>query len=204
MIKKIDTDKIPYDNHIRALCKTPYYGHPKGCPNYNKKEGCPPQRLIADFFDLEKDLYLIFTEFNIGEFAEKMRLAHPEWKESDYPDNPKKTAEFVSSIEDKLKQKNPHWQKAYYPKNNTKEWRSSREWYNPRRWQPRARKEHKQELDIFVSRYPDLMIDRCPEANGVNLTGLMYEIGIELRWRWPPIHDIKNKSYIITIAGHHR
>jgi hypothetical protein len=81
------------------------------------------------------------------------------------------------------------------------EWTSAREWYNPRRWQPTARKEHREEVQRFLAQYPDSVIDRCPEAHGINLTGLMHEIGIELQWRWPPIHDIKNKSYIISIGG---
>ncbi|MBN2459626.1 hypothetical protein JXB28_05050 [Candidatus Woesearchaeota archaeon] len=201
MITKIDSSIVPYDNLIRALCRTPYYGHSKGCPNYDKKEGCPPQKLITDVLDFDRELYLIFTEFPIGEFAEKMRITHPEWKESTYPDHPKRTSEFVQSIEGKLRERRPEWPDEYYAQRNTEQWTSARDWYNPRRWQPTARKEHREEVQRFLAQYPDLVIDRCPEAHGINLTGLMHEIGIELQWRWPPIHDLKNKSYIISIGG---
>ena len=63
--------------------------------SYNKKEGCPPQKLITDFLDFDRELYLVFTEFPIGEFAERMRIAHPEWRGFTYPDHPKRTSELI-------------------------------------------------------------------------------------------------------------
>jgi hypothetical protein len=202
MIIKIDSEIVPYDYLMIALCKTSYYNHSKGCPNYNKKEGCPPQQLISDVLDFNRELYVVFTKFPVGEFAERMRRTHKEWKEFTYPDNPQGAIKFIKSIENKLREKHPEWPDEYYAPRKTEQWTSSREWYNPRRWQPTARKEHMKEVEKFLAKYPGLIIDRCPEAHGINLTGLMHEIGIELQWKWPPIHNINNKSYIISIGGY--
>ncbi|GIU69961.1 MAG: hypothetical protein KatS3mg002_1197 [Candidatus Woesearchaeota archaeon] len=202
MIIKIDPEIVPYDNLIRGLCMTPYYGHTHGCPNYGCKEGCPPNNLIDKIFDFSKEMYIIYTTFPIGKFAERMRKNHPDWKETVYPDHPKKTYEFRDKIISKLKEKHPEWPEEYFPKINDERWTSSRDWYNPRRWQAIARKEHSIELETFIQKYPGLTINRFPEAHGINLTGLMHNIGIELSWQWPPIHNIKNNSYIVSVAGH--
>ncbi len=47
------------DYSVRRLCVKPYPNHKKGCPNFNKKEGCPP---TADFFDKVYDLIDGWTE----------------------------------------------------------------------------------------------------------------------------------------------
>lgn len=160
MIKKINPEEIKLSKKFQGLCKLPYHGHSNGCPNYGKKEGCPPQLpLLDEIFDFKKDLYVIYTSFPIGKFAERMRLAHPEWKE--------------------------------FP----------RQWYNPRLWQHTARKEHKEELKKFLTKNQDYEVNRSPEAHGVNVTELMKSIGIELRWEWPPKHNLENISYIISMGG---
>jgi hypothetical protein len=49
---------ISYD--LREVCLMPYHNHPKGCPNWNKKEGCPPQaEKIEDIIDIKKPIYVI-------------------------------------------------------------------------------------------------------------------------------------------------
>ncbi len=84
MISEIDPGKLSFSRKIQSLCRAPFYSHPHGCPNYGKKEGCPPnQPLIDRLFNLEKKLYLIYTPFAVGEFAERMRATHPEWE--DFP-----------------------------------------------------------------------------------------------------------------------
>lgn len=81
MISEIDPEMLSFGRKIQSLCRAPFYGHPKGCPNYGKKECCPPgKQLIDRVFDLEKKVYLIYTQFAVGEFAERMRAMHPEWK----------------------------------------------------------------------------------------------------------------------------
>jgi hypothetical protein len=64
-------------------CKISYPNHPKGCPNYNKKKGCPPHLapLVKTHFNMEKPLYFVYSEFHLNIHAERMKLKHPEWTE---------------------------------------------------------------------------------------------------------------------------
>jgi hypothetical protein len=202
MIIKINPEIIPYDTLIRLLCLTPHHGHSHGCPNYNIKDGCPPKMLINAVFDFSKEMYLIYTTFSVGQFAERMRMAHPEWKESNYPDWSQTAIDYRNAIMKRLASEHHEWPDTYFPKNIEGEWKSSRNWYNPRRWQESSRKIHRDELEKFINQHPDLKTNSFPEAHGINLTGLMYNIGIELPWQWPPVHNIKNESYTISVAGH--
>ena len=82
MIVRIEPSKIIVDSRIQKLCITPYYNHKNGCPNYNKKKGCPPnQPLINDVLDFNKEILLIYTEFDIKSHVEKMKEKHPNWSE---------------------------------------------------------------------------------------------------------------------------
>lgn len=202
MIKEIDSSKLPYDSLLQGLCRSPYYKHSSGCPNYNLKQGCPPKKLIDQVLDFNKDIYVIATDFPIGEFAETMRNLHPEWKASIYPENSEKTKHILKNIAERLKENHSDWPKEYFPEIPSELWISSREWYNPRRWQPSARKKHKNEINFFSSIYPELEIVSCPEAHGVNITGLMHNLGIKLNWQWPPEHRLTNKSYLVSLAGY--
>lgn len=199
MIEKINPEIIPYDRLIQSLCRIPYPGHLNGCINFGKKEGCPPRKLVCDIFDFNKEMYVIFTKFAVGKFAEKMRLEHPEWKERIYI---KRDVHEFNWIMNKLRKEHLEWKEKYFPQEINERWKSSRQWYNPRLWQETARKEHKKELEKLLSLYPNLLINRSPEATGVNVTGLMKEFGIKLNWQWPPPHNTKNLSYIVSIAGY--
>jgi len=66
------------DEKFQEMCKTPYWGHPRGCPNYGKRKTCPPQQKM--FFDVfDKDFYLIYTKFDLRSHIEKMKQRHPKW-----------------------------------------------------------------------------------------------------------------------------
>jgi hypothetical protein len=68
------------DPAVRGLCRKPYPGHPGGCPNYSRKDGCPPgTRLLGDDIDLSRPVYAIYNAFPLGEHVAKMRARHPEW-----------------------------------------------------------------------------------------------------------------------------
>lgn len=68
------------DSKMRALCVRPYPGHPKGCPNFEKKEGCPGRvPLAAEVFDLSKPTYFIYSCFDLGSHVKKMKKKHPDW-----------------------------------------------------------------------------------------------------------------------------
>ncbi len=166
MIEKIEPKQISYIPEINKLCGQNYYKHPNGCPNLGKK-GCPPnQPLINKILDFEKEIYIICTEFIVGEFAERMRLKHPEW--SEHP----------------------------------------RQWYNPRLWQPKARKLHRDEQAKAIEKNNLTKIVSSPEAHGINVTDLMKNLGITLKWEWPPKHIIENQEYLnntvylVSLGGH--
>ena len=60
------------------LCVRPYPNHPKGCPNFKKKLGCPPN--IGLFRETYKT-YTIYNIFPFGEHVRRMETKHPEWSE---------------------------------------------------------------------------------------------------------------------------
>lgn len=62
-------------------------------------------------------------------------------------------------------------------------------------WQPKARKQLKEEVIKFLKEFPEYTIVKCPEANGVDLTETMKNVGINLEW--PP----KQITYQIVMAG---
>ncbi len=62
------------------LCMKEYHNHKKGCPNYGKKEGCPPNTLPFDYvYDLSKTVYAIWNVFNFREHVIRMKNKHPLW-----------------------------------------------------------------------------------------------------------------------------
>ena len=68
------------DFSVRGLCCKPYHNHRKGCPNWDKKKGCPPKLLTIDrILDLEKPTYIIYNRYNFLEHTNKMRKLHPDW-----------------------------------------------------------------------------------------------------------------------------
>ena len=71
---------VAVDHSVRALCAKPYPNHRKGCPNLNKKAGCPPQaQFIENVLDLSKTVYAVWNRFDLAEHRERMRAAHPQW-----------------------------------------------------------------------------------------------------------------------------
>lgn len=76
------TGRLVVDYSIRNWCLYPYYGHPKGCPNWNKSEKCPPKvDYIDKIFDLEKRHWFVFVPFNIRDHSDIMKAKHPAWSE---------------------------------------------------------------------------------------------------------------------------
>ena len=74
--------KIVIDQGMRGLCKKPYQNHKKGCPNFNKREDCPPKvPLIWEILNLEKPVYVIWNIFDFGGHTSRMSEKHPEWSE---------------------------------------------------------------------------------------------------------------------------
>lgn len=79
MIFKAD---VVIDYRAREWCKLPYPDHPKGCPNYGKKSGCPPQAsLVENYFDMGKDHYFVAVKFDLFSHISRMKEKHPLWSE---------------------------------------------------------------------------------------------------------------------------
>lgn len=65
---------------VHNLCLRPYPNHKKGCPNYGKKKGCPPDVPIFDrFYDLLNPIYAIYNKFDFKGHVDRMKAKHPDW-----------------------------------------------------------------------------------------------------------------------------
>ena len=75
------TEKLVINPFMREkACLLDYPGHPNGCHNYNKKEGCPPNGpLVNEVFDLNFTHVFIAVSFDLSQFERKMKSKHPEW-----------------------------------------------------------------------------------------------------------------------------
>jgi len=140
------------DLSVRSVCVRSYPNHPKGCPNFGKKKGCPPQvSIITDILDFTKPIYAIWNIFDFESHCNRMRKLHPNW-----------TQRQVEC--------------CLY-------------------WQPKARKQLKIEIGIFLDVIKNQTILTCPEGNGVNITETMASIGQFLQW--PP----RTFTYQVVLAG---
>jgi predicted metal-binding protein len=70
------------DNSVRGLCCKPYPGHKKGCPNFSKKNGCPPSaKLFDSVYDLSQPVFAIINKFDFAGHVSRMYKLHPEWSQ---------------------------------------------------------------------------------------------------------------------------
>ncbi len=84
-IKNIERDKFfsgpveaVCDPRMKVHCLDPYHAHPKGCPNWNYKTGCPPH--VPYFPDVYcTDVYIAAIRFNFGQYLSEKREKHPDW-----------------------------------------------------------------------------------------------------------------------------
>jgi hypothetical protein len=152
---------------IRKLCAHPYPGHVRGCPNLAHKAGCPPCPLLDTTLDLSKPIFAIYNIFDLKSHVDRMKQLHPNW--------------------------------------------TQRQLYCCLYWQPKARKQLRGEIRKFlsgrlerkliayISEYTpsknSMKIINCPEAQGVNLTQTMKDVGINLEW------PVVNKAFQIVLAG---
>ncbi len=70
--------KVNYN--VRSLCVRPYPGHPKGCPNFGKRETCPPGApLIEKIIDPGGRTFLIWNIFDLASHVARLKGRHPNW-----------------------------------------------------------------------------------------------------------------------------
>jgi len=72
--------EVVIDRKMQGMCRLSYPNHPRGCPNFDHKRGCPPAvPLFSEVFDLSKPVYAIVNSFNLAEHVSRMKAAHPHW-----------------------------------------------------------------------------------------------------------------------------
>lgn len=70
------------DEGVRFLCLRPYPNHPKGCPNFNKKDTCPPKiKLWQEICDTRLATWIYYTRFDLKSHVERMKSKHPDWSD---------------------------------------------------------------------------------------------------------------------------
>lgn len=76
------------DESVRDLCKRPYgwnpktrrYSHPKGCPNWGRRDTCPPKAvLLPEFFDMTKPILAVWVAYDLASHRKKAKAKHPDW-----------------------------------------------------------------------------------------------------------------------------
>ncbi len=68
------------DRAVRWLCVRAYHGHAKGCPNWNRKDGCPPKAPLLDqLINLSAPVYAVYNRFNLAAHVAAMKGEHPDW-----------------------------------------------------------------------------------------------------------------------------
>jgi len=70
------------DERVRGLCLKPYPLHPRGCPNFGRVPRCPPRvPLVWVRYDLSRPCYVVWSRFDLGAHAQRMRALHPGWSD---------------------------------------------------------------------------------------------------------------------------
>lgn len=68
------------DFSVRFLCLKKYANHPNGCPNYERKTGCPPYAPTIDqIINLQLPVWAIWNVFDFAAHCKKMKSRHPNW-----------------------------------------------------------------------------------------------------------------------------
>lgn len=76
------TDMLVLNEKTKTWCKLPYPGHPRGCPNYGKKDICPPRAPdVRDVFDFNMHLSFVVVRFDLEAHVQKMHERLPHWSE---------------------------------------------------------------------------------------------------------------------------
>ena len=81
MIIPLNKAHVSLDERARGKwCLLPYPNHPKGCPNYGKKQICPP--FSKPFHEIiEPPFHIVIESFDLEAQAKKMKKKHPEWSD---------------------------------------------------------------------------------------------------------------------------
>jgi predicted metal-binding protein len=80
MDRIIELPQIIISSRARTACCLPYGGHRKGCPNFAKRETCPPLHpLFGEMFDESLPVYAAIYIFDLASHVIRMQEMHPSW-----------------------------------------------------------------------------------------------------------------------------
>jgi predicted metal-binding protein len=69
--------------NLRGLCRQAYPGHPKGCPNFSRREGCPPAAaLLGELIDLQQEVLAAYVAVDLAGHVAAMQTRHPHWSDA--------------------------------------------------------------------------------------------------------------------------
>jgi len=78
----VQLQHVAYDPRVRGLCLRPYPGHPRGCPNFKLKAGCPPYAPLLDAVLCgASPVWAIINEFDLAAHVARLRARHPGWSD---------------------------------------------------------------------------------------------------------------------------
>ena len=64
---------------VNYLCTQQYHKHKKGCPNFNRKQGCPPHiQHLSQQYDLES-INMLLLKFPFRYYISLKQQDHPDW-----------------------------------------------------------------------------------------------------------------------------
>jgi predicted metal-binding protein len=79
---KIRKETIILTKETHKWCQRGYKGNEGGCPNYGKKELCPPHSaFLGGFIDLYSQFYLLVCGLDLITYKEIRASRHPQWSE---------------------------------------------------------------------------------------------------------------------------
>jgi len=82
-VKKIKEETIIFSEDVEELCLRPYPNHPKGCPRFDQHL-CPPYApFLGDDIDYYNHFYLVYINFDFGNYKELRKEENPEFFNSE-------------------------------------------------------------------------------------------------------------------------
>lgn len=70
--------EVVLERRARDWCKLPYPDHPRGCPNYGKRDSCPPASPLFENV-VEEPYVLVGVRFDLEGWSGRMKERHPDW-----------------------------------------------------------------------------------------------------------------------------
>lgn len=76
----VKPELLPAEVGPGLLCQRRYQGHRKGCPNYGKRDTCPPHAEQWNQEFVDNHLWVaVWNKFAFGDHVKYLRRVHPAW-----------------------------------------------------------------------------------------------------------------------------